>query len=285
MVGSMNMDNINNFGSGSGLGSYEAGVLGSDLIGTLGSLGVGIFNSVQNSNQAAFEREMANKNFESQRANYADSWDWNHNKMLYSKADYLRAGFNPVLAAGAQQSLLTPNTPLFDTSGIRDLRSQSSSSLKNIQDILLRNRILQDMAEIRKTEADISRSDSEALLNAVKMRHTSAGARYYDALADKSIHDTEIYKLRGTPTNEPMTPEFRTFEKFLDEYGLLGGALQLLGIGGLGASAGKLATSLLKPGNVSKLGNWLKRQGSKGRKASDMLYQSLKRGYYKYKWW
>lgn len=288
MVGAMNLSNIASMGSSS-MTPFQAGSLGSSLIGTLGSLGLGVFNAVNSSKQAEFEREMANKNFELARANYEKTWDWNYNKMQYARKDYEAAGFNPVLAAGAQQSTLTPSAPQYDTSGVRDARSHGYSSIKSMQDILFRNRIVQDMAEIRKTEADISRSDSEALLNAAKMRHTAAGARYYNALADKNIHDLNIYKDRGTPTNEPETVPFRAFNEFLDEYGLLGGALQVLGIGGVAGAAGKgfgaLFNALKKPGNVQKLGNWLAKQGQKGKEAAEYLYNTVKKGLYNLKWW
>lgn len=280
MIGAMNMT------------PFQAGSLSSSLLGTLGGLGLGIFNAVQSSNQAQFEREMANKNFELARANSEKMWDWNYNKMQYAKADYEKAGFNPVLAAGAQQSTLTPDAPQYDTSGVRDARSHGYAAIKSMQDILFRNRIVQDMAEIRKTEADISRSDSEALLNAMKMRHTFAGARYYNALADKNIHDLGIYKERGTPTNEPETVPFRAFNEFLDEYGLLGGALQVLGVGGVVGAAGAagkgfaaLFDALKKPGNIQKLGNWLIKQGQKGKEAAEYLYNAAKKGLYNLKWW
>ena len=288
MIGPVNMSNIASIGSSS-MTPFQAGSLGTSLLGTVGSLGLGIFNAVNSSKQAEFEREIANKNFELARANFEKTWDWNYNKMQYARKDYEAAGFNPVLAAGAQQSTLTPSAPQYDTSGIRDARSHGYSAIKGMQDILFRNRIVQDMAEIRKVEADISRSDSEALLNAAKMRHTSAGARYYNALADKNIHDLEIYKNRGTPTNEPETVPFRAFNEFLDEYGLLGGALQVLGIGGVAGAAGKGAAALFnalkKPGNLKKLGNWLVKQGKKGKEAADYLYNSAKKGLYNLKWW
>ena len=292
MVGAMNMANIAGMGSSMSMSPLSAMQGASGLIGSLGGLGLGIFNAYQSSQQAEFEREMAQKNYELQRANYEKTWDWNYNKMQYAKADYENAGFNPVLAAGAQQSTLTPNAPQYDTSGSREARSQEMQSYKNIQDILFKNRILQDMAEIRKIEADISRSDSEALLNAAKLRHTYAGARYFNSLADKSEHDIEIYKERGTPTNEPYPAPFRAFEAFLDEYGLLGGALSLLGFGGFGKIAevtakgtGLLANALKNPEKSKRLFHWLKKQGKAGMDAAEMLYKEMQRYYRNFKWW